>query len=131
MENASKALIIAGAILVSILLISVGVLIINSTRNITEQPGQITDTMEKDNFNAQFTVFEGTANSAAQIKSLVSKIKASNATYEAPNVGDFKHVEIVWNPTTLKPATLSANKRYTVELDYTDGYVSSVTISVT
>ncbi len=31
MENASKALIIAGAILISILLISVGVLIMNST----------------------------------------------------------------------------------------------------
>ena len=34
MENASKALIIAGAILISILLISVGVIIMNSTGDI-------------------------------------------------------------------------------------------------
>ena len=37
MENASKALIIAGAILVSILLISVGVLVMQSMNPMTEQ----------------------------------------------------------------------------------------------
>ena len=45
MENASKALIIAGAILVSILLISVGVIIINSTGKMTDQVGTSADKM--------------------------------------------------------------------------------------
>ena len=35
MENASKALIIAGAILISILLISIGIILINSGKDIT------------------------------------------------------------------------------------------------
>ena len=39
MENASKALIIAGAILISILLISVGILIFNSTSGVTDSAG--------------------------------------------------------------------------------------------
>ena len=36
MENASKALIIAGAILISILLISIGIMLINSGREVTD-----------------------------------------------------------------------------------------------
>lgn len=36
MENASKALIIAGVILISILLISIGIMLINSGKDITE-----------------------------------------------------------------------------------------------
>lgn len=40
MENASKALIIAGAILISILLISVGILIFNSTSGVSDSSVQ-------------------------------------------------------------------------------------------
>ena len=46
MENASKALIIAGAILISILLISVGILVYNSTKGVTENVGDADYTME-------------------------------------------------------------------------------------
>ena len=46
MENASKALIIAGAILISILLISVGILIFNSTRGFTDNASETDDAME-------------------------------------------------------------------------------------
>ena len=41
MENASKTLIIAGAILVSILLVTSGIIIFNSTRGITDNAGTI------------------------------------------------------------------------------------------
>ena len=46
MENASKALIIAGAILISILLISVGILIFNSTRGFTDNASATDNAME-------------------------------------------------------------------------------------
>ena len=45
MENASKALIIAGAILISILLISVGILVFNSTKGVTDNAGNAGDVM--------------------------------------------------------------------------------------
>ena len=40
MENASKALIIAGTILISILIISVGILIFNSSKGIADDASQ-------------------------------------------------------------------------------------------
>ena len=39
MENASKALIIAGAILISILLISLGIMMFNASKSTTDQAG--------------------------------------------------------------------------------------------
>ena len=45
MENASKALIIAGAILMSILLISVGILVFNSSKGIADDASQAGETV--------------------------------------------------------------------------------------
>lgn len=132
MENASKALVIAGAILVAILLISIGVLIINSTGDMTDQVGSTADTMAIETFNSQFTNYQGTAVSAAQVKSLVSKVNASNATNEATSSTDEKYVEIVWagGLTTNKASALKSTQKYSVVLDYaTTGYVNKVTIS--
>lgn len=124
MENASKALIIAGAILVSILLISIGVIIINSTGNMTDQVGTTTDTMAIETFNSQFTNYEGRV-SASQVKALVSKVNASNAAN-----GTERQVTLTWNGG-LTAATLKSTEKYTVSLNYdtTTGYVNGVTVS--
>lgn len=80
MENASKALIIAGAILISILLISVGIIIMNSTGSVTDQVGSQADSMAIQTFNGQFTSYEGSNKSASQVRSLQSAVNASNAS---------------------------------------------------
>ena len=80
MENASKALIIAGAILISILLISVAIMVISSTQGVQDQMGQQMDSTEKSTFNAQFTNYAGTNRSSSQVKSLFEKVTASNAS---------------------------------------------------
>lgn len=46
MENASKALIIAGAILISILLISLGIIMFNSSKGTTDQAANTAGAME-------------------------------------------------------------------------------------
>ena len=46
MENASKALIIAGAILISILLISLGIIMFNASKGTTNQAGATANQME-------------------------------------------------------------------------------------
>lgn len=46
MENASKALIIAGAILISILLISLGIIMFNSSAGTSDQSKQVANEME-------------------------------------------------------------------------------------
>lgn len=45
MENATKALIIAGAVLVSILLISIGIALINSNKDVTNSASQLSNGM--------------------------------------------------------------------------------------
>lgn len=46
MENASKALIIAGAILISILLVSLGIIMFNSSKGTTDQAGDTADLLK-------------------------------------------------------------------------------------
>ena len=57
MENASKALIIAGAILLSILIIALGLFVFNQSKSVvnTNQLSQA----EKNAFNSQITQYEG------------------------------------------------------------------------
>ena len=131
MENASKALIIAGAILVSILLISVGVIIINSTGKMTDQVGTSTDKMAIDTFNAQFTSYEGNAVSSSQIKALVSGINSSNGSNNATSSADETYVELAWTSPLTGASDLKTTKKYKVSLSYdtATGYVNKVTIS--
>ena len=46
MENASKALIIAGSILISILLISLGIIMFNSSKGTTDQAKETSNVMQ-------------------------------------------------------------------------------------
>ena len=78
MENATKALIMAGAILVAILLISTGIIILRSTKGVEEQVGTVSDSMAASVFNAQFTQYIGNNIPAVQVKSLVSMVKVNN-----------------------------------------------------
>lgn len=127
MENASKALLIAGAILIVIVLIGIGVLIINSTGGIQDQAISSADSMARQTFNSQFTAYEGQDNSAAQIRSLISTINASNGTNAKP-------VSYTIKDSSGADTTVKNGKLYTVELKYTDnnnktdGYVKSIEI---
>lgn len=82
MENATKALIIAGAILISIVLISVGVSIVTgATGTIDEGLGQM-DQQEKNMFNQKFEAYEG-RQTGTQVKSLLTQINSNNlSNYE-------------------------------------------------
>lgn len=131
MENASKALIIAGAILIAILLISVGILVMNSTGNMQDQVSSSADSMAIETFNSQFLSYETDTNSAAQIRTLISKVNASNASHDATTTADEKYVEVAWGQG-LSASTLKSTKRYTVTVGYaTTGYINKLTISET
>ena len=57
MENASKALIIAGAILLSILIISLGIMVYNNAKNTVGSSNL--DKQEIQTFNSQWEQYEG------------------------------------------------------------------------
>lgn len=80
MENASKALLIAGSVLVAILLIAIGVRVLNSTQGTTEAAQGTMQTTEIAMFNNKFTQYIGKNKTYAQVRSLLDLISASNST---------------------------------------------------
>lgn len=143
MENASKALIIAGAILLSILLISLGIMIFNQARGIAS--GSQMDSVEKETFNSKFTQYEGTRK-GAEVKSMLQQVLASNgdedntsrkisvtvdgataiSTAEGANAANFA---AGFNPGTA----IHANTRYTITIGYAAagnnaGLVNAITV---
>ena len=82
MENASKALIIAGAILIAILLISVGIIVMNSINRPIDQATAEADSQAVEIFNSKFTGYAGTHKAAAAVQSLLTTIGSSQTSTE-------------------------------------------------
>ena len=76
MENASKALIIAGAILLAILLISLGIMIFTQAQDTVSSSGMTE--AEVTAFNQKFTKYEGTV-SGSMVKSLIQEVLSNNS----------------------------------------------------
>jgi len=147
MENASKALIIAGAILLSILIIALGIYVFNMAKSATDT-NQL-DTAAKNTFNAQFEQYEG-RQVGSSVKSLLSYMinnAGTNADSE-DKLPDIEYVaggsEAARNYTNITSSVgntgtsdmsglrsaLSATHYYNVSIDYaSDGLVNKVTIS--
>ncbi len=76
MENASKALIIAGAILLSILIISLGILIFNQASEVTKSSNL--NEIEVLNFNEKFTNYEGSNVRGSEVNALLNRVAQNN-----------------------------------------------------
>lgn len=74
MENASKALLIAAAVLIVILIIAFGMRIFNSAGDAGGQAGAVGESTSLQTFNAQFTAYKGRIPSS----SLISLITLTN-----------------------------------------------------
>ena len=94
MENASKALIIAGAILLSILLISLGIMVYNNAKN-TVGSADMSET-EVQAFNGKFTSYLGNSITANQVYTLCDTVQTSNQA-EKTN-GTKRYVEVKVTP---------------------------------
>ena len=138
MENASKALLIAGAILICIVLISVGMLVLNSTTDVTDQVGDITTSQAAQSFNSNFTGYAG-KQKGSSVKQLLSTI-ATNNQVQANGGNHVITVEFIVgsdNITTSTSADISAlmakltnSAQYYVKLtEMNNGYVSKIKIT--
>ena len=85
MENASKALIIAGAILIAILLIGIGVGLINALNNPMDTATDQMASQTKQMVNSKFEGYIG-KQSGANIISLISEIRSYNTSNANGNV---------------------------------------------
>jgi hypothetical protein len=77
MENASKALIIAGAILIAILLIGLGVTVMRNAAAPIDQAADVSKGQTIEMFNSKFTSYAG-MQSASAVKALITAIQSSN-----------------------------------------------------
>ena len=80
-DDTSQALIIAGAILLSILIIAIGMYIYNSSTNSIYSAADQISSQEQDSFNSQWTSYEE-AQPGSSVKNMISKL-ISNAKTNA------------------------------------------------
>ena len=125
MENASKALIIAGAILLAILIIGLGVYIYRQAAGVID-----TGTMDQlvvSQFNAQFEPYLGNNVSGSNVKQLIKIINASNRAKEDLPVIIEVDGEEVKNDSKIK-----SGNTYKVESSSEGnkaGYIEKITIT--
>ena len=127
MENASKALIMAGAVLIAILLISVGLILVNSGKGVADSGKKAMQTQEIQTFNSQFTPYEGII-SGTEVKSLINKIIASNAVNK-DHIVYITGINSMGSLGSFGIRDVNTSKQYDVTLlPGSDGYIYKVNI---
>ena len=123
MENASKALLIAGAVLLVIAIIGIGMYILNSTSGVQDQATQTMSQLEIQNFNQKFEKYVSTSTTSANAKSIIQEVKANNATSDKTVTLDTS------GKTTIND--INSGKKYSISASDTnsDGLVDTVKIT--
>ena len=127
MENASKALIIAGAILLAILLISLGIIIFSPAQDTVNNSGMTQ--AEVQTFNGQLVKYEGSQKGTV-VKTMIQEVLAIN------NNGSGYTITVNVNGTAISTTNptkdINNASTYNVELVYdTTGTGRVTTINVT
>ena len=99
MENASKALIIAGAILISILIITLGIMIYSNARGVINENAM--SELEIQQFNQKFTQYEGKKVRGATVNSMLQTVLANNVSVD----DDSRKVEVTGSVPMGRTAT--------------------------
>ena len=117
MENASKALLIAAAVLIVILIIAFGMRIFNSTGDTSGQAEDLASSQQMQTFNAQFTGYLGSNRAGTIIRNLKVVVNNSNARNTQHQV------------TLTGADAIVDNSVYKVTATYgDDGYITTITV---
>ncbi len=124
MENASKALIIAGAILISILLISVGIMVMNSANSLVDEGASTMDQQAIQAFNAPFIQYAGVQRGST-VRSLMQSVISSNGTRDQKIT-----VSGIGSTPEAVISAVSSSRKYTVNITTdTQGLVTGIEIT--
>ena len=137
MENASKALLIAGAILVVILIIAVGMIVYNSSKGTIDEAISQMSSTEKETFNSQFKQLAGNNRNGSQLSMLLDKIESNNTTYDGTGkviaVNYANNKDDTPSKSTVKDIRddLVSSRSYKIAVDDTngDGLVDTVSVN--
>ena len=131
MENASKALIIAGAILISIILISIGVMVVNSGQALVDEAGAQMSEQELQSYNRKYSQYIGNQRGST-VRSIIQDVMANNSNRTDLIITiSFMGSEYADN-TTIKdlPAKVKPSTQYSVKVELSDaGRVNKLIIA--
>ena len=137
MENASKALIIAGAILLSIVLITLGVVIIGRGQEAVDKAN--IDDQVVSTWNQKFTQYAGNSVSGTNVNVLINSVLSSNSVNATGDTDKLitidENSDVTPTPSSGTPSytknctKATPNKKYNVTVTYgTKGYISTIKI---
>ena len=130
MENATKALLIAAAVLVAIIIISLTLAIVRQGQEAIAGADMTEAQIEA--FNAKFKTYEGSNVSTTQVKALLNAVLSNNLA--ETNAGTNRHISITGGKVTQETSatsvtTISGTDYYTVKCTYnTNGLITSIDI---
>lgn len=133
MENATKALMIAGAVLLAIMIIGVGMMIFNNAQGTIGGASTKMKEQEIQLFNNQFTNYEG-LQSGSNVKALIGAVITNNSV--ATEEGNEEKL-VSFNGATDSAALASertkiiSGKKYNITITYNNaGLVHEITAEV-
>ena len=131
MENATKALLIAAAVLVAILIISLGLVVYNMAAETVNNSANLSE-YEIQAFNEKFTKYVGDNVSGTTVNAMITTVFNHNLAQE----DEARKVAITGGATlattqTTSPTKVDTGKRYKVELTYsaTSKLVTSIKVT--
>mgnify|MGYP004508913295 FL=1 len=110
MENASKALIIAGAILLAILIISLGIMIYQQASGVVNN-NSMTE-VDVSTFNSKFEQYLGSNVRGAQVNALINTVNTNNMSQDDASKKVKLHIINGDNPEDQATAATNNTKNY-------------------
>ena len=110
MENATKALLIAAAILVAILIISLGLAVYNKAANATDSADLSQAQVQA--YNEKFLKYEGTSKRGSEVNALLTTVLNNNMSEMAENSSDSaKIIKLTGNASVEVDASAGTMKK--------------------
>lgn len=135
MENATKALLIAAAVLVAVLIISLGIVVYNKAAEAVDNAGNLNE-YQIQQFNEKFTKYEGDNKSGGDVNALLSTVfnhnnaqedETTRITVKVDNATRIDGTQL----STKTPQKVSTGKRYNIEctINKNSKLVSEITVT--
>lgn len=132
MENATKALLIAAAVLIVIVIIALGVALLNPGSDMKGQAEAVGESTSVQGFNTHFSPYLGANKKASDVRALVTDVLASNKHNVYKVEVEFKSTKIIDKntPTKVSDYTPQDAKTYGIVASYKGegGRIDTITI---
>jgi len=126
MDNASKALIMAGAVLIAVLIVSLGVYLLNLNKPMVDVTVSQVDLKAIQSYNYKYTKYEGYDKSASEVIALINLVEQHNKNINETDL----YGTITISGVSSKSAVVNT-KKYTIMVNTYDsrGIIVGINIS--